>query len=94
MAVTKEEVKSFIRAVRIKQDALIAATYAPIANVALLKDDIDVIKDSIPDTSQFITADDVPPCDFTAVEQAILAELATQSESGFTASDLDDVFAD
>ena len=39
MSVTKDEVKSFVRAVRIKQDAIIAATYT-IALFSLLQKDI------------------------------------------------------
>ena len=97
MSVTKEEVKSFIRAVRIQQDILIAQTYAPLSTVAVLKDEIEELKarlgDEI-DTSMFVTRDELTPCDFTAAEKAILAELASQSDTGFTEADLEDVFKD
>ena len=86
MSVTKDEVKSFVRAVRIKQDAIIAATYAPIALFSLLQKDIGDLSYQV-DTVDNDNIDD----GFTAAERAILAELANQST--FNAADVDDVFS-
>lgn len=93
----KEDIKSFIKAVRIKQDALIAATYAPAPLVNTLKGDVDYLKNNQIDPTNFVPAEDgkgLSTYDFTAVDKAILAELANQSTEGFTEEDLDDVFSD
>lgn len=97
MSITKEEVKSFIRAVRIKQDAIIAANYAPAAQLNAIKNDVEAIKANALNPDDFVKAEDgkgLSTNDFTAAEKAILAELSKQSETGFNEADLEEIFAD
>ena len=97
MSVTKEEVKSFIRAVRIKQDAIIAANYATNSQFNSLKNDVADLKNNELDPNDFVKVENgkgLSTNDFTTAEKAIIAELAKQSETGFNEDDIDEVFAD
>ena len=62
MSVTKEEVKNFIRLVRIEMDARYAATYAPSQQVVALhnalKNEIENLTGNEIDTSKFVAAED------------------------------------
>lgn len=96
MAVTKKEVKNFIRAVRIEMDARYAATYAPAVQVAALKNELEKATGTEIDTSQFVAAVDgkgLSTEDFTTEEKALLSKLANDSSTEFTEADLADVFA-
>lgn len=86
MSVTKEEVKSFVRAVRIEMDARNAAKFAPVSMLAALKGDFGDLEEKVADMETSGTQEEETISDDTA------AELDTNSS--FDASDVLDVFAD
>lgn len=96
MSVTKEEVKRFIRLVRLEMDARYAKTYALVSQVVALKNEIEQATGTEIDTSQFVAAEDgkgLSTEDFTTEEKALLSQLANDSSTEFTDADLADVFS-
>lgn len=96
MSVTKEEVKNFIRLVRIEMDARYAKIYAPVSQVVALKNELEQATGTEIDTSQFVAAEDgkgLSTEDFTTEEKALLSQLANDSSTEFTEADLADVFS-
>lgn len=95
MSVTKEEVKNFIRLVRIEMDARYAALYAPSTQVVAIKNEMEKLTGNEIDTTMFVKAEDgkgLSTENFTTEEKALLAKLADDSDTGFTAADLADIF--
>ena len=86
--VTKEDVKSFVRAVRVEMDARYNAKFATIALVAALKSDFGALEDTVAniDTSSDVAAND------DSLSQAALALLV--GNDSFDGSDVLEVFAD
>ena len=96
MSVTKEEVKRFIRLVRIEMDARYNAAFATSSQVTALKNELEKATGTEIDTSQFVAAEDgkgLSTNDYTSEEKALLAQLANDSGTTFTEADLNDVFS-
>ena len=98
-AVSKEEVKNFLILFRKEMEARIAAKYATFPAVNTMKGDLDTLEDKVADinTDNFVEKVDgkgLSTEDFTTEEKKLLASLAKDNSEGFTAEDLEDIFAD
>ena len=96
---TKDEVKSFIRAVRIEMDARYNSKFAQASSLALVKSDLSSLEDKVDnintDNSNYVEKEDgktLSSNDFTDADKQALDELA--NNSSFDASDVLDIFAD
>ena len=97
----KKEILAFIKLVRIEQDRRIANTYADIAYLVAIKNDMAKLAESVEglegiDFNNFVVKDgnkQLSTNDFTDAEKALLLEL-TNSSSNFTEEDFLSVFAD
>lgn len=91
----KENIKAYIRAVRIEWDKRNAAKFATVNQVAALKGEIDDIDTTDVDTSEFVKQEagkGLSEQNYSTAEAAILRQLASDSASGFTAADVSDIF--
>ena len=98
-AVSKEEVKSFIKDVVARWNQIADAKYAVNSTVNTVKGDLDTLEDKVADinTDNFVEKVDgkgLSTEDFTTEEKKLLASLAKDNSEGFTAEDLEDIFAD
>ncbi len=95
MSVTKEEVKSFIRAVRIEMDRRYAVQFPSAEMFTTLQSEVAELQNKADiDTSNFVERDGdkgLSTNDYTDAEKELLAQLADDAE-GFTEADLEDIF--
>lgn len=97
MSVSKEEVKSFIRAVRIEMDKRYAIQFPSNAEFTVLQSEVAELqgRDDV-DTSNFVERDGdkvLSTNDYTDAEKQLLARLADDADdSTFTEADLLDIF--
>lgn len=97
--VTKEEVKSFVRAVRIEMDARYAAKFATNSSVAVVKSDLNSLADKVDDinidTDNFVEKEEgkvLSSNDFTDADKQVIEEL--RGNASFDTSDVADIFDD
>ena len=91
----KENIKNYIRAVRIEMDARNAAKFATSNQVAALKSEIADIDTGDIDTSEFVKQEDgkgLSEQNYSSADAAILHQLASDGSSNFTAADVADIF--
>lgn len=91
----KENIKAFIKAVRIEMDARNAANFATVNQVAALKGEIDGIDTADIDTSEFVKQEDgkvLSEQNYSSADAAILHQLASGGGDIFTAADVADIF--
>ena len=98
-SVTKDEVKAFVKAVRIEMDARNAAKFAPNVTVSNVKSELGDLKEEVAqiNTDNFVEKEDgkvLSSNDFTTEEKETLARLAKESNDTFDASDVLDIFSD
>ena len=98
-AVTKDEVKAFVKDVRKKLDIRYAAKFAPNATVNSVKGDLDTLQDEVANinTDNFVEKElgkGLSSNDFTNEEKKLLADLAKQTNETFDAQDVLDIFDD
>ena len=95
MSVTKEEVKSFIRAVRVEMDRRYAVQFPSAEMFTVLQSEVAELQNKADvDTSNFVERDGdkvLSSNDYTDAEKELLAQLADDAE-GFTEADLEDIF--
>ena len=97
MSVSKEEVKSFIRLVRMEMDKRYALQFASNTEMTVLQTEIaDLQNREEVDTSNFVERDGdkvLSTNDYTDAEKALLQQLADSAgDSTFTEADLADIF--
>ena len=91
----KENIKAYIRAVRIEADKRNAAKFATSNQVAVLKNEIEGIDTTDIDPSEFVKQEDgkgLSEQNYSTEDAAILRQLATNANDGFTAADVLDIF--
>lgn len=91
----KENIKSFVKAVRIEMDARNAAKFATTNQVAALKGEIADIDTGDIDTSEFVKQESgkgLSEQNYSSADAAILHQLASDSSDKFTAADVNDIF--
>ena len=91
----KENIKSYIRAVRVEMDKRNAAKFATSNQVAALKGEIADIDTENIDTSEFVKQEDgkgLSEQNYSSADAAILHQLAADGTSNFTAADVLDIF--
>lgn len=91
----KENIKSFVKAVRIEMDARYAAKFATTNQVAALKGEIADIDTGDIDTSEFVKQESgkgLSEQNYSSADAAILHQLASDSSDKFTAADVADIF--
>lgn len=92
----KENIKSFVKAVRIEMDARYAAKFATTNQVAALKGEIaDIDTGGDIDTSEFVKQESgkgLSEQNYSSADAAILHQLASDSSDKFTAADVNDIF--
>ncbi|MBQ6005226.1 MAG: hypothetical protein IJL14_03145 [Selenomonadaceae bacterium] len=98
-AVTKDEVKSFVKAALAALDAQYKARFANNSSLAVVKGDLSDLSDKVDDinvdTSNFVEKEEgkvLSSNDFTDADKRILEEL--QANSSFDAQDVLDVLPD
>lgn len=96
-AVTKEAVKSYLKAVVKEWDARNAAKFAPIPAVNTVKTDLNILEDKVDDinTDNFVEKVDgkgLSSNDFTNEHKTLLENLARETDSAFDAQDVLDIF--
>lgn len=95
MSVTKEEVKSFIRAVRVEMDRRYAVQFPSAEMFTVLQSEVAELQNKADvDTGNFVERDGdkvLSTNDYTDAEKALVAQLADDAE-GFTVEDLADIF--
>lgn len=97
MSVSKEEVKSFIRLVRMEMDKRYALQFASNTEMTVLQTEIaDLQNREEVDTSNFVERDGdkvLSTNDYTDAEKTLLQQLADSAgDSTFTEADLADIF--
>ena len=97
MSVSKEEVKSFIRLVRMEMDKRYALQFASNTEMTVLQTEIAELQNREEvDTSNFVERDGdkvLSTNDYTDAEKALLQQLADSAgDSTFTEADLADIF--
>ena len=97
--VSKDEVKKFVRDVRIELDARYAAKFAPNSTLANVKSDLGSLEDEVAqiNTDNFVEKElgkGLSSNDFTTEEKETLARLAKEQNSSFDATDVADIFDD
>lgn len=93
--VSKDEVKKFVRDVRIEMDARYAAKFAPAAELANVKKELADLKDGVsPLLAEAALGKVLSANDFTNDEKTFLAELTNATSAGFDASDVVEIFSD
>lgn len=101
-SVTKEQVKAFVRDVRIELDRRYAARFAPNSTLNSVKGDIGTLEDEVANIEDKFDGKYVEQVDgkvlssndFTDADKKLLARLAEESNSVFDASDVADIFND
>ena len=96
-SVTKEEVKAFVRDVRIAMDARYLAWFAQNPTVNNVKTDLDTLEDKVNgiSTDNFVEKVDgkgLSSNDFTDQDKALLEQLGRETNSAFDAQDVLDIF--
>ena len=86
-AVTKDEVKAFVRDVRIEMDKRNSAKFALNVTVENVKSELGTLQDKV---SQIENSNN----GFSDTDRQLLARLAVEQYSGFNASDLSYIFAE
>ena len=91
----KENIKAYIKAVRIEMDKRNAARFATSNQVAALKGEIEGIDTGDIDTSEFVKQESgkgLSEQNYSTADAAILHQLASDSSDSFTAADVADIF--
>ena len=91
----KENIKAYIKAVRIEMDKRNAARFATSNQIAALKGEIEDIDTGDIDTSEFVKQESgkgLSEQNYSTADAAILRQLASDSSDSFTAADVADIF--
>ena len=91
----KENIKAYIKAVRVEMDNRNAAKFASSHQIAVLKNELAKLDNSDIDTSEFVKNEDgkgLSEQNYSTADAAILHQLASDANSGFTAEDVLDIF--
>ena len=98
-SVTKDEVKAFVRSVRIEMDRRNAAKFAPAASFNSVKGELDSLQNEVNNINLDNFVEQIPgkglsTNDFTDDDKKLLAQLAKETNSAFDAADVLDIFDD
>ncbi len=91
----KENIKDFVKAVRVEMDKRYAAKFATTNQVAALKGEIEGIDVGDIDTSEFVKQESgkgLSEQNYSSADAAILHQLASDGSYIFTADDVADIF--
>ena len=95
MAISKDEVKTFIKLCLVEFQKRSDSKYAELAHYNVLKQAVEEVSGNLLDPNDFVTKQDgkgLSSEDYTTAEKALLAQLAAYNNvAGFTSTDVQEV---